>query len=903
MIHASAAQLAAWEEAWLSDIIDKHIKITVHGETDSYILDTEIVADSLRLTQALTDGSEMSFTGCLSSTLEIEVIGDQESLVGKRITVELQAGTTTAIAVFVGFVDSAEKGSTEETIKLTCYDALYGLRSIDLTTWYRDQPRQTISSLTTALLARVGIQKSDVFNLGANGSLEVDCHELYTEANKKYLPENTTALGILKAICAVCGCWGFIDRDGAFGTKTITDLGSDNFEAPFYMQEQHEDYVVAAPDAVISTNSDSLIHDSADDMSPCVSNNTENPQNPYVLKGNILALSYGAARRQPMVNTLYGLMSQVSYRPFTATVPALPWYFMGDGLTLDGLVLIGLKRVCGLYEENWSADGSSAGESAANLNSTGRASDEQLSSLRGGGDASDKMDKVNPTGSGALTISHGTTTTDTYVSIGRKESSVIGTSSLAIGHNTSARATNGIAIGTNSDAQSGVSIGNGAISVNNGVAIGDLATSGTGCATVGMWNNNWGNNMYRGGYYTVAVGYHNFVCYYDTASRAYISGDSSIAIGKENKIGGASSTAIGQANEIVARDTYALGHNLTSKVNGQVLLGHHNKGEIGNIFELGNGTSAVAKSNAVWVTEDGVLHALTDVEANGVKLSEAGGGGTNDYNELINRPIYTAEDEQGRATTQFWEFTSEATSRLYSMFFGDNVQDPARPFFGVYDSEGQWLLGDYLALQSDCIPNNANMFTQFRGQFGLLDDTITDLNNVSGFYFGRVKGTTANLPVANDCYLLSLGYNSNYTVQIVTRVTYSQNKYFVRKLQNGTWSDWSTLDFENIVTKDDTHRFTFDIPGEGSKTITKTVTNDGFRIKVTTLGNRVNSDGEWLISSNVGATNTAVKTVLAATDITFDTSVAQKVKITNANPAAIRVIVDFGNSSNVYTVS
>lgn len=526
--------------AWLSeDENRKHVKLEF-PQINLELNDSSIIADSLKLTQCLSDSAEFNLSSCISSTFEIEVY-TSINLTGKKIICTLSAGTDEDMPIFVGYVKSTTKGTYTGTQKLVCFDELYSYAKFDLTAFYRTNLPMTINAFLRMLGDYIGMPLVDTFDLGPNGLLTIDMGQLVRDGKEELLPQNTSLLGLLKGICSICGCVGYINRSGKFQPNRLRNLGSSTIIMPYHNYCNMADYVVNAPDAVISTNSDSLeITD--DPLSPCRAGAT-NYTAPLVIKGNILALSWEKARRQSAVDTLYAEYANVSFRPFEAEVPSTPWMWVGDKVKLTDYdnaehEFIVLKRVFTLKSEIISADAAeNFGENS--LNSDGTVSGGQSSVISIIADDPNKMNKANPTGTGSLNL-------------------------------------NGTANGQNS------------------VVAGVSSTT-----------HNAGN---------VAMGIN---CVAGNDSSAQTSQIGAVALGNNTKAINRGSTAVGE-------------HTTANRV-GQLVCGTYNDDTFDqtdqskSLFVVGNG-SASAKSNAMYVLEDGTAHAEDFVLGkNGKKLSEAAG--------------------------------------------------------------------------------------------------------------------------------------------------------------------------------------------------------------------------------------------------------------------------------------
>ncbi len=180
-------------------------------------------------------------------------------------------------------------------------------------------------------------------------------------------------------------------------------------------------------------------------------------------------------------------------------------------------------------------------------------------------DISGKMDKSNPTGSGA-------------VSINRKSGTEVGYRSVAMGSENEASAYYAVAIGDANVAANNFSIALGTANQTNGVAataIGDMNEAG-GPAAVAL-----GSHCEASGAASTALG-----------STCTASADGATASGYLNAASGYCSTAIGQSNVASNANAVALGYGNEASGDCAVALGNSNLASGDFSFAEGNSTEA-----------------------------------------------------------------------------------------------------------------------------------------------------------------------------------------------------------------------------------------------------------------------------------------------------------------------
>lgn len=810
------------KDAWLSDSSTRRIHIRIYSTAFDWlnIYNEQIVERSFKITQTLSDSDEVSLTGCISSSLEVEIVDQDADFLSEGIPIDviMKADNTEEIPIFKGYIWEIKKGTYKNGLKLVCFDSLNWIKE-DFTDWYSEEPRESVDTLLTKVLEGNSIDRHPTRSgLGSNGTLLADCGQLVTEGKEKYLPKNTTALGIVKSICTVCGRWGFMGRDGQFETKAISQLGEDLITFPYHMKCDMKEYTVIPPDAVISTNDDSLIP-TTEEASPKIGGNTDF-SHPYIIKGNIIALSW-TDRRQTMVTELYNQMQNLSFTPFDATIPSTPYMWVGDKIRLmdendvprDFIVF---KRVLTLFEDRVTAKGSKFfGEDGEHLNSSGSVSDSQGGIISIKIDTADKMDKLNPIGSGSM-------------SMNRRSGRTVGGHSVAMGNDNVAMGDNSVAIGKSNTSWFGI-------------ALGENCTSGGGnpnasCSTLAM------------GYHTKATNQGSF--------------------------------AEGLWTEATPHGSHASGQRTITKNWNQTVVGRANNdtkdGTNHSLFTVGNGTlsgqsvdaTIVSKSNAFWVQDDGIAVAQRDVQIeNGKKLSE----------QPTITPLLTSGTEIADITV------GSTTTKLYAPQGG-----------GGYP---EW----------DDVQNKP--FVRLGGDFTVDSDMFLYIAN---FDWSKIGGY---VPISWD---VEQGFSQWHTFKLNEQgdIEASHTIYYTSADTRPLWKYKTSLEGEIVedslaltsdlsayVSKTELRRIDFSIPVGGTVKITKNVTNDGFRLRITTLGNVATTQGEYLVGGNNNGTNIYITPILASSLLTISKTATNEISIVSTHNARIDVICECGNDPSIYTIS
>ncbi|MBQ7775305.1 MAG: hypothetical protein IJ379_05235, partial [Lachnospiraceae bacterium] len=105
-------------------------------DIDFLVEESQVYEDNMQLIEAVIDGSDIEFVGCISSVFEIQLNGIKENIKGQRIEVSITADDTEEIPLFHGIVDSAVRQTNRNYKKITAYDELYTKGNIDVAAWY-----------------------------------------------------------------------------------------------------------------------------------------------------------------------------------------------------------------------------------------------------------------------------------------------------------------------------------------------------------------------------------------------------------------------------------------------------------------------------------------------------------------------------------------------------------------------------------------------------------------------------------------------------------------------------------------------------------------------------------------------------------------------------------------------
>lgn len=199
---------------------------------------------------------------------------------------------------------------------------------------------------------------------------------------------------------------------------------------------------------------------------------------------------------------------------------------------------------------------------------------------------------TNASGNSSAAIGAVDTASGDYSFATGLKSKAEGLYSFAAGNNSKAQMDGAVAFGENSIASGGYSVAMG----NGSLAQGYSSTS-------------IGFNNKAGGYYSVALGNTAITSGANALSLGFAtiaSGTSSAAIGSLNNAAGNYAFATGENTRAAGQGSFSMGQYTIAKAQNSLVIGRYNDTTATtSIFEIGNGSSLVNRSNAVTVLQNG----------------------------------------------------------------------------------------------------------------------------------------------------------------------------------------------------------------------------------------------------------------------------------------------------------
>lgn len=290
---------------------NKNLKV-YFPELEMTIGMNHIDEESFKLDEKTEKDSYLMFTGCNSSFMSIVFVGITENFKGRKVEVSITAGNTDEIPVFKGIVDSQKITDYDEgRSEIKAYDVLYSKGQTDIANWYKAiEFPITLKQYRESLFTYLDLDYVDADLV--NDDIEIA---------KQYSPSSMKALDSIRAICQINGAFGIINREGLFEFRTLTpiDVNEDYDVIPFYKKINYQRYSVQSIGKV-------TVRQNTSDEGASYGEGG----NIYVVQGNIFTLNLEPEVIALIAENLYGVVSGISYVPYTAESYATPWIECGD---------------------------------------------------------------------------------------------------------------------------------------------------------------------------------------------------------------------------------------------------------------------------------------------------------------------------------------------------------------------------------------------------------------------------------------------------------------------------------------------------------------------------------------------------------------------------------------------
>ena len=301
---------------------------------------TNIVANTTKLIQSISDAEQLKYGSVEPSMFEIQIAQDTAQVErveasaiagmgrgkiwdcaqGKKLTVYIKKGIIEHSAEF--FIKSIKGEGTTKFKTITAYDAL-SLFDKNVAEWYNglNFNRLTLKAFRESLCTYCGVEFESVTL--PNDSMTI---------SRTMSATSITGRDILSACCELCGCWPKIDLWGTKKLKWVT-LGATSCETFDYSQYDYtfrpdstrEEYDCKGINAVIIRATD-------DDVGGHYPATVQD--NPYIIQGNFLCFGKSTAELTTIAQNIYNQIANKPYRPHKTVITGRPYLEPGDKVTV-----------------------------------------------------------------------------------------------------------------------------------------------------------------------------------------------------------------------------------------------------------------------------------------------------------------------------------------------------------------------------------------------------------------------------------------------------------------------------------------------------------------------------------------------------------------------------------------
>ena len=301
---------------------------------------TNIVANTTKLIQSISDAEQLKYGSVEPSMFEIQIAQDTAQVErveasaiagmgrgkiwdcaqGKKLTVYIKKGVIEHSAEF--FIKSIKGEGTTKFKTITAYDAL-SLFDKNVAEWYNglNFNSLTLKAFRESLCTYCGVGFESVTL--PNDSMTI---------SRTMSATSITGREILAQCCELCGCWPKIDLWGTNKLKWVT-LGATSCETFDYSQYDYtfrpdstrEEYDCKGINAVIIRATD-------DDVGGHYPATVQD--NPYIIQGNFLCFGKSTAELTTIAQNIYNQIANKPYRPHKTVITGRPYLEPGDKVTV-----------------------------------------------------------------------------------------------------------------------------------------------------------------------------------------------------------------------------------------------------------------------------------------------------------------------------------------------------------------------------------------------------------------------------------------------------------------------------------------------------------------------------------------------------------------------------------------
>lgn len=329
----------ALKELYKGDSERKELALDFYhrGESEPFLSigGNNILSESMKLSESLSNSENLDFGSCEASQLEITLIGIGEDLEGAELCVSqcmgvypsenlqpsewvFPGGYVTPFGKYI--VQSAESGTNRRYRDLLALDYMT-LFDVDVTDWYNSlEFPMLLQDFRASLCGYVGVEEEVTEDL-PNDDMIIE---------KTIDPSALMGRDVLIACEQINGVFGHFDRDGILKhislakTTEESTVSDEDIEAYLCISCDFEEYAAQSIDKV-------RIRQEEGDIGAIYGEGT----NCYTVEGNFLAYGKTAEELEQIAAGLYHNVSGCMYVPCELTCKGLPYLEVGELLWIN----------------------------------------------------------------------------------------------------------------------------------------------------------------------------------------------------------------------------------------------------------------------------------------------------------------------------------------------------------------------------------------------------------------------------------------------------------------------------------------------------------------------------------------------------------------------------------------
>ena len=301
----------ATKSAYLNNSDDIQL-VLYFPDLDLRLTNSNIVSESMNLSQILETENVLTFKGCNASKFEIELEDLEQDVRGERVLVSIQAGLTDTIYLFQGIVDDQNNITHEDiTVKISAYDDLYTTGQTDVTDWYAGLNfPMTVKQFRDSFFNYISIAQETV-------TLPCDDLVMTRMVSSDVILD---AQKVMQDICQANARFGLM-RNGYFSYVKLQTTPETALPKGAYVDVDYDPYVMEAITKV-----------SVADDSGVTEESYGSGTNVLKIEGNIVAYSVDRAE---CAEIIYGEVSGITMNSARVDLIGLPYLECGDYVTLS----------------------------------------------------------------------------------------------------------------------------------------------------------------------------------------------------------------------------------------------------------------------------------------------------------------------------------------------------------------------------------------------------------------------------------------------------------------------------------------------------------------------------------------------------------------------------------------